>query len=158
MAVNELKEKGNFLTDKQEIVRLRKVVDEKNSLIERFKSYDDERKKYYAQVDENYKIMEQKFSEINEAIGKCEGLDSNSKEYYQRFMSNLKLWNYNNEIETVLNKITARLDKLKQHVDNIDFLISMVDDKETKKNLQKELRSLNSVRENIIQFINNKLK
>ena len=149
----------SFLTDKQEIIRLRKVIDEKNALIEHFKRYDAERKKQYTTMEENYKIMEERFSEINEAIDKCEDLDPNSKEYYHRMVTNLNLWKYNNEVErTALEGVMTRLDKLKQHMVNLDFLVSTVEDEEAKKNLRKEIGYINSVRGNMIQYINNKLK
>ena len=149
----------NFLTDKQEIIRLRKIIEEKNAAIKGFKKYDADRKKYYARLEENYKIMEERFFEINAAIDKCEDLDLNSKEYYHRMVTNLNLWKYNNEVErTALGGVMTRLDKLKQHIVNLEFLVSTVEDEEAKRNLRKEIGYINSVRGNMIQHINNKLK
>ena len=149
----------NFLTDKQEIIRLRKIIEEKNAAIKGFKKYDADRKKYYARLEENYKIMEERFFEINAAIDKCEDLDPNSKEYYHRMVTNLNLWKYNNEVErTALGGVMTRLDKLKQHIVNLEFLVSTVEDEEAKRNLRKEIGYINSVRGNMIQYINNKLK
>lgn len=148
----------NFLTDKQEIIRLKKVIDEKNKAIEGFKKYDADRKKYYARMEENYKIMEERFSEINNAIDKCEDLDSSSKEYYHRLVSNINVWKYNNDVErTALGGIMTRLDKFKQHIVNLESLVSMIDDNDIKKQIRKELGYVNSVRGNMIQYINNKL-
>ena len=149
----------NFLTDKQEIIRLRKIIEEKNAAIKGFKKYDADRKKYYARLEENYKIMEERFSEINAAIDKCEDLDSNSKEYYHRLVTNLNVWKYNNEVErTALGGVLTRLNKLKQHIVNIETLVWMVESDDAQKQIRKEIGYINSVRGNLIQYINNKLK
>ena len=49
-----------------EIKRLRKVVDEKNALIEKFKKYDEERKAYYQDIEN----IVDKLKENNEALKK----------------------------------------------------------------------------------------
>ena len=74
-------------------------------------------------------------------------------------VTNLNLWKYNNEVErTALGGVMTRLDKLKQHIVNLEFLVSTVEDEEAKRNLRKEIGYINSVRGNMIQYINNKLK
>lgn len=57
-----------FLTNKQEIERLLKVVEEKNKEIEAFKQYDRERKAYYAQFENDYKTMKHAFDILEKDI------------------------------------------------------------------------------------------
>ena len=54
-----------------EIRRLRKVVKEKNALIEKFKKYDEERKAYYAERKEEYDAMKQSFDQFSLELAKA---------------------------------------------------------------------------------------
>ena len=49
------------LTQKAEIERLKKVIQEKDTLIEKFKRYDEERKAYCHRLEQNYALMEERF-------------------------------------------------------------------------------------------------
>lgn len=55
-----------------EIKRLRKVVDEKNALIEKFKKYDEERKEYYKNIQDLVDRLESENSELKKENAKLQ--------------------------------------------------------------------------------------
>lgn len=64
-----------------EIKRLRKVVEEKNALIEKFKKYDEVRKAYYADLMEEYEEMKSSFDQFTlELMNTVEDGDIDSSE------------------------------------------------------------------------------
>ena len=77
------------LTQAAEIKRLRKVIDEKNAAIEKFKKYDEERKTYYHRFEKNYEMMEERFNEFLEAINDCDDIDDGSKDFYKEVVMRL---------------------------------------------------------------------
>lgn len=78
------------LTPQAEIRRLRKVIDEKNDCIAKFKKYDEERKAYYHRFEQNYEMMEEQYNEWRELIdeecgkGSAKKFDKLKKEYQEK--------------------------------------------------------------------------
>ena len=74
-----------------EIKRLRKVVDEKNALVEKFKKYDEERKAYYQDIEN----IVDKLKENNEALKKenaklCKNIETLRKKQEPLFAPELR--------------------------------------------------------------------
>ena len=147
------------LTERAEIARLRKVIEEKNRAIEGFKKYDDDRKRYYARFEENYKIMEERFNEFNNAVAECEELDYNSKRYLLTVVQGIKHRRINNDIEGgALNGVMTRLGKLDEHLAKLVYISSLIENKEVKEEMLKEINVTRTMRANIVSYIKRKLK
>lgn len=147
------------LTDKQEIERLRKVVEEKNVQINGFKKYDRDRKLYYQRFEENYKLMEERFNEFNSALSECEDLDPTTKTYFLKVVQKVYRKRVNDEMEGgALNGVLTRLAKLDGHLSQISILVENMDDNCYKKEIVKETRKARTARNGIVSYIKKKLK
>lgn len=155
MRINEELE----LTDQAEIVRLKKVIEEKNRTISEFRKYDDERKKYYARFEENYKLMEERFEEFNNVVEACDDLDFNTKQYIQRVVQRINNRRVNDDIEGgALNGMLTRLAKLHEHLERLVCMASLIDDKELRSEIIGEIHTTQTVRSNAVSYIRRKLK
>ena len=131
------------LTPQAEIVRLRKVIDEKNALIAKFKRYDEERKSYYRRFEQNYQMMEERFNELLDTINSCDEFDAGTKEFYKSVVMRL----YKGRVETdkeksVLQIALSDLQKLQEGFDNLEWLILDVGNVQKKAALLKELQKM----------------
>ena len=77
---------------KTEIARLRKVVEEKNALIEKFKKYDEERKAYYAAFMEEYKEMKDSYDLFNQELLKVVEEGDMSQSEHKKFLKLYRNW------------------------------------------------------------------
>ena len=79
------------LTQKAEIVRLRKVIEEKNAAITKFKKYDENRNEYCHRLEQNYALMEERFGEFADAINECDDIDDGTKDFYKEVVMHASL-------------------------------------------------------------------
>lgn len=131
------------LTLSSEVNRLRKVVEEKNALIAKFKRYDEERKAYYRRFEQNYDMMEERFNELLDAINSCDEFDPGTKDFYNAIVMRL----YNGRIEadkekSVLQIALSDLQKLQEGFDNLEFMISDIGNVQKRAALLKELQKM----------------
>lgn len=147
------------LTDKAEIERLKKVIDEKNKTIKGFKKYDEERKRYYARFEENYKMMEERFNEFNSAVEECEGLECNTKRYFEAVVQKIYNRRVNDDIEGgALMGVLTRLTKINDHLEKLVCIASLVGDSNLKNELLGEIHTTQMVRANAVSYVKRKLK
>lgn len=119
-----------------EITRLRKVVDEKNALIENFKKYDEERREYYKDIQDLVDRLESEKSELKtentqlrkdvEKLRKkqeplfapelrklMESGDINATAY-EKFMTLYSFWlTHRNNVKIYQSRLTAGCDSIK---------------------------------------------
>ena len=146
------------LTPESEIKRLNKVIEEKNRAIAGFKKYDADRKVYYERLEENYKIMEERFNEFNAIVEKCDDVEPNSKAFIEKVVRRLYKHRVNDDIEGgALSGVQTRLTKMDSHLTTIASLASLVDNQEVRDNIIKEVRALQQMRGNAISYIKRKL-
>ena len=146
------------LTDRQEIVRLSKVVEDKNRTIEEFKKYDAKRKAYYERLEENYRMMEERFNEFNRLVDECDGMDFSTKSYIERIVARLYKHKVNDDIEGgALYGVMTRVRKMEQHLSTLTSLTGMVNDASLREGIADEVRALQTIRGNIASYINKKL-
>lgn len=146
------------LTPEAEIKRLNKVIEEKNRAIAGFKKYDADRKVYYERLEENYKMMEERFNEFNSIVEKCDDVEPNSKAFIEKVVSRLYKHRVNDDIEGgALTGVQTRLTKMDSHLATIASLASLVDNQEVRDNIIKEVRALQQIRGNAISYIKRKL-
>ena len=147
------------LTDKQEIERLKKVIEEKNAQINGFKKYDNDRKVYYQRFEENYKLMEERFNEFNNALSECEDFDPRTKQYFINVVQRVYRRRVNDDMEGgALNGVLTRLAKLDEHLSQIAVLAENMDEGCYKTEIVKETRKARSARGNIASYVKKKLK
>lgn len=68
--INRLRSNRSELTPQAEISRLKKVLEEKNTLIADFKRYDEERKIYIRRLEKRIVTLRNKNQELNKRINK----------------------------------------------------------------------------------------
>ena len=149
----------NFqLTLSGEVKRLRKVIEEKDALITKFKKYDEERKAYYRRFEQNYEMMEKRFNEFLEAINDCDEIDDGSKEFYKEVV--LRLYRGKVTIDKekpVLQSSQSKLLKLQDCFNNLEFAMMGVGNVQKRAELLNELRKMKVRYDNIITTFNKKM-
>jgi hypothetical protein len=146
------------LTDKQEIERLKKIIDEKNTAINGFKKYDAERKAYYERFEENYRLMEERFTEFNRVLSECEDIDPTTKRYFEKVINRIYHKRVNDDIEGgALNGVLTRLSKLDQHLITLVSLSSLINDKVVRDEIIGEIRKAQTYRANIVSYVKRKI-
>lgn len=126
------------LTLSSECKRLRKVIEEKDALIAKFKKYDEERKTYYRRFEQNYALMEERFAEVANAIDECGDLDDGTKEFYKCVINRLQDVTCQITTNKDRRKVASSLkkfQKLRDSMDDMKSVISVIGDA----NIQEEL-------------------
>ena len=146
------------LTLSGEVKRLRKVIEEKDALITKFKKYDEERKSYYRRFEQNYEMMEERFNEFLEAINDCDDIDDGTKVFYKEVVMRL----YRGKVATdkeksVLQVAHSHLLKLQECFNNLEFAIMGVGNVQKRAELLNELRKMKVRYDNIITTFNKKM-
>lgn len=146
------------LTQKAEIERLGKVIQEKDALIAKFKKYDAERTDYYHRIEQNYSIMEERFCEFTDAINDCDEIDDGTKEFYKEVVMRLYQGKVTQDIgKSVLQTSYARLSKLQDIINNMEFVMSGVGNTQKKAELLNELRKMKVIYDNILTSFQKKM-
>lgn len=110
-----------------EIKRLRKVVDEKNALIEKYKKYDDERKAYYAKFMDEYSEMKESFTQFTEELVKVVEDGEMSHSEHKRFVKLYGKWlTYKNHAMLYKNAIATARHGVKNLVQDLKVLEALV--------------------------------
>lgn len=146
------------LTQVSEIKRLRKVIEEKDALINKFKKYDEERKIHYHRFEQNYEMMEERFNEFLEAINDCDDIDDGSKDFYKEVVMRL----YQGKVKTdkeksVLQTSLTQLSKMQETINNLEFVMMGVGNAQKKAELLNELRKLQVRYDNILSSFQKKM-
>ena len=146
------------LTLSSEVKRLRKVIDEKDALIAKFKRYDEERKQYYHRFEQNYEMMEERFNELADAINDCDEIDDGTKEFYKEVIMRL----YKGKVATdkeksVIQKAFSDLKKLQDCFNNMEFVMMGVGNAQKKSELLNELRKMQVRYDNILTSFQKKM-
>ena len=146
------------LTLSSEVKRLRKVIDEKDALIAKFKRYDEERKQYYHRFEQNYEMMEERFNELADAINSCDEIDDGTKEFYREVVMRL----YRGKVATdkdksVLQVAYSNLMKLQDCFTNMEFTIMGVGNAQKRAELLNELRKMKVRYDNITSSFQKKM-
>jgi len=146
------------LTQKAEIVRLHKVIDEKNAAISKFKKYDEERSVYCHRLEQNYALIEERFGEFCEAIDDCDDIDDGTKEFYKEVVMRL----YKGKVATdkeksVIQKAFSDLKKLQDCLNNMDFVMQGVGNAQKKAELLNELRKMQVRYDNVLTSFQKKM-
>lgn len=149
----------NFqLTLSGEVKRLRKVIEEKDALITKFKKYDEERKAYYRRFEQNYEMMEKRFDEFLEAINDCDDIDDGSKGFYKEVVMRLYRGKVTIDKEkSVLQSSQSKLLKLQDCFNNLEFAMMGVGNVQKRAELLNELRKMKVRYDNIITTFNKKM-
>ena len=150
----------NFqLTLSGEVKRLRKVIEEKDALITKFKKYDEERKAYYRRFEQNYEMMEKRFDEFLEAINDCDDIDDGTKGFYKEVVMRLYRGKVTIDKEKpVLQSSQSKLLKLQDCFNNLEFAMMGVGNVQKRAELLNELRKMKVRYDNIITTFNKKMK
>jgi hypothetical protein len=103
-----------------EIRRLRRVIDEKNVLIEKFKSYDHERKEYYAAFMDDYREMKDSFDLFSqELLNVVEDGDISQSEH-KKFLKLYKNWFiYKSKADLYKDKLAAARESVRDIKEDI---------------------------------------
>ena len=146
------------LTQKAEIVRLRKVIEEKNAAITKFKKYDENRTEYCHRLEQNYALMEERFNELADAINSCDEIDDGTKEFYREVVMRL----YRGKVATdkdksVLQVAYSNLMKLQDCFTNMEFTIMGVGNAQKRAELLNELRKMKVRYDNITSSFQKKM-
>lgn len=149
----------NFqLTLSSEVKRLRKVIEEKDALITKFKKYDEERKAYYRRFEQNYEMMEKRFDEFLEAINDCDDIDDGTKGFYKEVVMRLYRGKVTIDKEKpVLQSSQSKLLKLQDCFNNLEFAMMGVGNVQKRTELLNELRKMKVRYDNIITTFNKKM-
>ena len=149
----------NFqLTLSGEVKRLRKVIEEKDALITKFKKYDEERKAYYRRFEQNYEMMEKRFDEFLEAINDCDDIDDGTKGFYKEVVMRLYRGKVTIDKEkSVLQSSQSKLLKLQDCFNNLEFAMMGVGNVQKRTELLNELRKMKVRYDNIITTFNKKM-
>lgn len=149
----------NFqLTLSSEVKRLRKVIEEKDALITKFKKYDEERKAYYRRFEQNYEMMEKRFDEFLEAINDCDDIDDGTKGFYKEVVMRLYRGKVTIDKEKpVLQSSQSKLLKLQDCFNNLEFAMMGVGNVQKRAELLNELRKMKVRYDNIITTFNKKM-
>lgn len=146
------------LTQKAEIVRLNKVIEEKNAAISKFKKYDEERSEYCHRLEQNYALIEERFGEFCKAINDCDDIDDGTKEFYKEVVMRL----YKGKVATdkeksVIQKAFSDLKKLQDCLNNMDFVMQGVGNAQKKAELLNELRKMQVRYDNVLTSFQKKM-
>lgn len=146
------------LTQKAEIERLKKVIQEKDALISKFKRYDAERTDYCHRLEQNYALMEERFNELADAINDCDEIDDGTKEFYKEVIMRL----YKGKVATdkeksVIQKAFSDLKKLQDCFNNMEFVMMGVGNAQKKSELLNELRKMQVRYDNILTSFQKKI-
>lgn len=142
-----------------EIKRLRKVIEEKDALIAKFKKYDEERKSYYRRFEQNYQMMEEKFGDFLEAINECDDIDACSKDFYKEVVMRLYKGKVMKDKEkSILQIAHSHLMKLQDAMVNMEFVIMTVGNVKKKSELLDEFRKLKVRITNMTSSFNQRMK
>ena len=149
----------NFqLTLSGEVKRLRKVIEEKDALITKFKKYDEERKAYYRRFEQNYEMMEKRFDEFLEAINDCDDIDDGTKGFDKEVVMRLYRGKVTIDKEKpVLQSSQSKLLKLQDCFNNLEFAMMGVGNVQKRAELLNELRKMKVRYDNIITTFNKKM-
>ena len=110
-----------------EIKRLRKVVDEKNALIEKFKKYDEERKAYYAELMDEYNEMKSSFTQFTDELKKVMEDGEMTHSEYKRFIKLYGHWlTYKNHVMLFKNALATARQSVKDLVKDLKVLEALV--------------------------------
>ncbi len=118
------------LTDKAEIKRQRKVIEEKDALITKFKKYDEERKIYCERLTNDYNMIKLRFAEFASAIDECEGIEDGTKEFYKNVIERMQKSNGKTVTHRDLTKIGSsykKVQKLRDYTDDMECLITGIE-------------------------------
>lgn len=111
-----------------EITRLRKVVDEKNALIEQFKKYDVERKAYYAAFMEEYNEMKESFDLFNQELLKVVEDGDLSQSEHKKFLKLYRNWfTYKSKAELYKGKLAAARESVRDVKEDIKKIENFLD-------------------------------
>ena len=129
------------LTPEMEVIRLRKVLEEKNALIAKFRRYDEERKAHYRRFEQNYAMMEERFNELLDAINACD-FDEGTIGFYKAVVMRLYKGKVAADLEkSVFQVAYSGLSKLSDRIDDLGDLVECVG------NVQKRSELLDAVRQ-----------
>jgi chaperonin cofactor prefoldin len=145
------------MTRDAEIQRLLKVIDEKNALIEKFKSYDAQRNDYVRRLQKNYELMEERFVEFNNALEECEGLEDDVMEYYKNVVK--RLYTSIIEIDELLSfmqVMNARLAKQKELIGSVQCTAALVGNAERRAALLDDVKKLFDINNQIVSILRKK--
>lgn len=146
------------LTLSGEVKRLRKVIEEKDALITKFKKYDEERKAYYRRFEQNYEMMEKRFDEFLEAINDCDDIDDGTKGFYQEVVMRLYRWKVTIDKEKpVLQSSQSKLLKLQDCFNNLEFAMMGVGNVRKRAELLNELRKAKTRYDNVTAYFAKKM-
>ena len=146
------------LTEQSEITRLRKVIEEKNELIAKFKEYDARRSDEFRRLQQNYKLMEERFEEFNDAINACDDIEYGTKGFYKEVINRLYKGHIDVDVaKSMLQIAYSRLLKLDESFNNLEFLIMTVGNVQKRSELLNELRKMKGRYGNIVGNFNNKM-
>lgn len=146
------------LTLSGEVKRLRKVIEEKDALITKFKKYDEERKAYYRRFEQNYQMMEERFNEFLEAINDCDEIDDGSKEFYKEVVMRLYRGKVTTDKEkSVLQVAQSHLLKLQECFNNLEFAMMGVGNVQKRAELLNELRKAKTRYDNLTAYLAKKM-
>lgn len=108
---------------KTEITRLRKVVEEKNALIEKFKKYDEERKAYYSTFMEEYNEMKESFDLFSQELLEVVEDGDMSQSEHKKFLKLYKNWfTYKSKAELYKGKLANARESVRDVKDDIKKL------------------------------------
>lgn len=146
------------LTQKAEIARLHKVIEEKNAAINKFKKYDEQRSEYCHRLEQNYALMEERFGEFSDAIGECDEIDDGTKEFYKEVVMRLYKGKVSTDKEkSVIQKAFSDLKKLQECFNNMEFVMMGVGNAQKKAELLNELRKMQVRYDNILTSFQKKM-
>ena len=112
-----------------EIKRLRKVVDEKNALIEKFKKYDEDRKAYYAGLLEENEELKESLTHFSEELMKVVQEGDMTDSEYKKFLKLYGRWlTYKNDMNRYKGHIAIARQGIKDLEQDLKKLENMVVD------------------------------
>lgn len=134
-----------------EIKRLRKVVEEKNALIEKFKKYDEERKEYYKNIQDLVDRLESENSELKKENAKLQtNVEKLRKKQEPMFAPELReLMESGDMIATEYEKFMNLYAYWLQHRNDVIFYKSRLKTgRSSVKTLKKDLQSIKTILSN----------
>ena len=147
------------LTLKGELQRLRKVIEEKDAIIAKFKKYDEERKTYYSRFEKNYKLMEERFGELADAVNECEDFEYGTKDFFQAVFDRLSRGKMaDDNAQMALLSSIKTLMKMQDCFSDMETCILNVSSEQDKEELMFVLRKMKVRYDNIVAFFSSKNK
>ena len=108
---------------KTEFRRLRKIIDEKNALIEKFKKYDEERKEYYSAFMDDYKEMKESFDLFSQELLKVVDDGEMAPSEHKKFLKLYKNWfTYKSKAEYYKNRLVSARESVRDVRDDVGKL------------------------------------